>query len=675
MGEPTAGPLFPREFEGVVLESYDGASTATAAGLTLRIDESGISVSGGAAGSSRHAAWRHLSDLRCGDPGVLPDGRPAVVLAASLAGNRLRWLVPADQLDPETAGQLDRVLEAQGAAAPPASGALPPAEAPLASEASQTPSALSGTEPPPEPRRPSHAAGGEDVASPVMWAPPPRAPGRQPAHARPDTLDAWTGIEPGSTRTPSHAASPPPMPWERTVGETAPVAGLGPPAASLGELPPPASLGELPPPASLGELPPAESPSTASLGDAIELPPVEMVPLPGLGDAGLPPPPAEMVPLPGFAELAFGPPLVADSPATGTAPATGSNGSPPAPPIGGAGGPAEAGAQPGTNGSAARPAELGYVNARFGQPGYGEAFPGTGWWWPSGAVEPTTPADTRRVTPAIAALLVVIALLVVAAVVVPFAAGSGSTTGSPSPAARLRQLARQVNVVRSDLPGSWTVDRRSDGPLSSFLGSGPAGGAQSPSGQTQLQGQVASQFEQCMGISASADRIFGPAGTTPAAQASSPAFAAPAGTGSPVQEVGSSTGVYSSSSAVAADVAQVRGGKFPSCFGEALATSFIQAGQQSSGGSAQFGTPQVQPVQIPSNQGIVTSGAQVTIAVTAHGVTVPLQFGVIFVGGGRFEATLYTYSSESPFPSALTTSLAGTLAQRVATAEGSSVGV
>jgi hypothetical protein len=260
---------------------------------------------------------------------------------------------------------------------------------------------------------------------------------------------------------------------------------------------------------------------------------------------------------------------------------------------------------------------------------------------------------------------VIAAMLIVAAIVIPLVAGSDTRAPSGGAAARERQIAQGMNLVSGDLPATWTVDRSSNGPLASFLGSGTSGGGSSSSQDHQLQVQVAAQFEQCMGITAPADRIFGSAGATPSAQASSPAFAAPAG--APVQEAGSSVALFSSASSVAADVAQVESPKFPSCFGAALATSFVQAGQQSSGGAAQFGEPQVQPVLVPVHQGVVTAGADVTISVTAHGVTVPLQFGVIFVGGGRAEATLCTYSSPQPFPPELSTSLTRALAASVQT--------
>jgi hypothetical protein len=289
---------------------------------------------------------------------------------------------------------------------------------------------------------------------------------------------------------------------------------------------------------------------------------------------------------------------------------------------------------------------------------------------PSSGPAPAGPAR-RRFGPLLWTLVAVEVLLVAAAITIPIAdqapparpVSGGATLGD-------RQLARDINLQPANLPSTWTIDRASNGPLSGFLGSGASNAG--PSKQdTQLADQVAAQFEQCMGIAPSADRIFGPAGSTPSAASSSPAFAAPSDSpGQPAgaEEAGSSVDVYPSSREVAADLAQIANAKFPACFGAALGTSFVGAATSGASGD-QVGQPQVQPIAVPRRQGVTSSGVEVTIPLTTQGTTVPVQFGVVLIGGDRVEATLFTFSDATPFPSTLTSSLSLKLADNIA-AEG-----
>jgi hypothetical protein len=262
----------------------------------------------------------------------------------------------------------------------------------------------------------------------------------------------------------------------------------------------------------------------------------------------------------------------------------------------------------------------------------------------------------------LAALVVAEVALVIAAIVLPIAANHSG--GSHAPAAVTfsdRDLARQLNLQQADLPSTWTIDHSADGPLSGFLA--PSGGTGAPTPQDQqLAAQVSAQFEQCMGITASADRIFGAAGSKPSAVASSPAFASPAS--APDEEAASSVDVYKSSALVAADTAQIAKPQFPSCFGAALGTSFVGAADSSTSGD-QVGQPTVEAVTLPQRKGIVAAGVNVTVPVTRQGATVPIQFGVVLIGGYRAESTLYTFSEPGSFPATMTTSLSNALASRI----------
>ena len=294
---------------------------------------------------------------------------------------------------------------------------------------------------------------------------------------------------------------------------------------------------------------------------------------------------------------------------------------------------------------------------------------------PGFAVEPVappaSPADggrrrhRRRLGNLLVALIITEVLLVAAAVVVPIVASGGTAKAPPSPTAGDRQLARQLNLQKSDVPAGWSLDRSSDGPLSGFLDLG--GGTGPPTRQDRkLAGQVAAQFEKCMGISPSRDRFFGSAGSKPTASASSPAFAAPASAaGSLGQEAGSSVAVFASARTVVADVAQMSNPEFPTCFGAALATSFVGAAAND-GSASQLGQPVIKPANLPPHKGVATAGVDVTIPVTRQGTVVPVEFGIFLIGGGRAEATLYTFSEQDPFPDALVSSLSLVLAGNVA---------
>jgi len=113
-------------------------------------------------------------------------------------------------------------------------------------------------------------------------------------------------------------------------------------------------------------------------------------------------------------------------------------------------------------------------------------------------------------------------------------------------------------------------------------------------------------------------------------------------------------------------VAQISNAKFPACFGAALGTSFVDA-VNNAGNGDQAGQPQVQEITVPQRGGVQSSGVAVTIPLSHQGGTTPVQFGVVLVGGGRAEATLYTFSTDTSFPPGLTASLSLTLANNIAT--------
>jgi len=265
------------------------------------------------------------------------------------------------------------------------------------------------------------------------------------------------------------------------------------------------------------------------------------------------------------------------------------------------------------------------------------------------------------------------AALVVAAVIVAVVALASPESSASRPAAAHgdHAMAQQINLSLASVPDGWKVDASGSGPLSGLLG----GGSSSPTtpAQSQQADQTAKTFEQCLGVPPSSDRIFGSAGGTPTAQASSPAFASP--TSPPLLEAGSTVEVYATAAPVSADLAEVSEPKFPTCFGQALGQLLAGSAQSGAGSSGvTVGTPQVSTIGVATHDGVQALGVAIDLPLSKAGQQSDLQFGFTLLGGGRTEATLVTFSAPTPFPASLTTSLAQSLQTNIAT-EGSGTGL
>jgi hypothetical protein len=255
-------------------------------------------------------------------------------------------------------------------------------------------------------------------------------------------------------------------------------------------------------------------------------------------------------------------------------------------------------------------------------------------------------------------LLITIAVLVLAAIILPLTWSSGPTT---TPAQQAASFARQLNLVRADLPTGWHADTSGVGPLAGFLTPNASSGPPSAQESQQAAG-VASQFEQCLGITPSQDRVFGPATATPVAQVASAAFLAPADAGN---ETGSMVSVYGSATSVTDDLFLAASQKYPNCFGSAIGTLFVQGIEASKSGVSPS-APQVQPLALAQQKGTTTEGETITIPVAAGGHNFSIEVGVVLMGAGKAEVTLFTYSAQSGFPAALRATLAQDLATKLA---------
>ena len=271
--------------------------------------------------------------------------------------------------------------------------------------------------------------------------------------------------------------------------------------------------------------------------------------------------------------------------------------------------------------------------------------------------------------------LAIVALVVAGAIVlvVDLARSTPSPNRGAAPPSGTgdRVLAADINVDRTDFPNGWTVDSSANGPLNSFLGGSGGAARPSPAQQREID-RVGRQYESCMGLPPSQDRFFGPASSRPVVQVSSPAFAAPST--AVALEAGSQTAIYRSAATVQADLNQIGDQRFPSCFGGAIGTEFVDALAKAAGQSgATYGTPTVKRLTLPQRGKASAVGVDLTLPIAAGGRSTTLQFGFAFVGGGRVESSLVTFATPSGFPAALSGRLTAAL-ERKLLAAGSATG-
>ena len=99
---------------GVTMELAGDPGPATVVpDVTVTLSARGVSVVPPPPMGPVSLAWSSLAAARCGEPGLLPDGSPAVAATAVVSGRLVRWLVPAAQMPPERAVAVDHFLAAR----------------------------------------------------------------------------------------------------------------------------------------------------------------------------------------------------------------------------------------------------------------------------------------------------------------------------------------------------------------------------------------------------------------------------------------------------------------------------------------------------------------------------------------------------------------------------------
>lgn len=124
--------------------------------------------------------------------------------------------------------------------------------------------------------------------------------------------------------------------------------------------------------------------------------------------------------------------------------------------------------------------------------------------------------------------------------------------------------ARAVNITAADLPASWYVMGNSV--LSELVGSSTqviTSSTTTSASPNPLWTKVTAVFQSCLGISNSADRIYGAAGQLPDYQVSSKVFGT---NGLGGAEVASTTQYYHSATMVQHDVTEMSRPNFATCF-------------------------------------------------------------------------------------------------------------
>ncbi len=259
----------------------------------------------------------------------------------------------------------------------------------------------------------------------------------------------------------------------------------------------------------------------------------------------------------------------------------------------------------------------------------------------------TLSRQRRRLGVAVIAAVVLVASLggVIAALV----------AGGPNPDVEAGD-ARAVNLSLSDLPSGWTAT--SVGYLSYLV---PPSGRVVTSAPTTaptvdvVTPVVTKQFQNCLGVSAATDRVFGGSAQLPDVQITSPIFhrLAPSET-----EIATTSQYYRTTAMVQRDIAEMSKRNFGACFVASNATILLSEYASEVEASAR-GT-NWNPATF--TQGWARGGV---VAVDLPGVAVHYSLVVAVVAGGHYEVTLTALVPSWPASRPLLAQLVGVLKTRV----------
>ncbi len=213
-----------------------------------------------------------------------------------------------------------------------------------------------------------------------------------------------------------------------------------------------------------------------------------------------------------------------------------------------------------------------------------------------------------------------------------------------------------AQLTGRDLPPGWSATPTG---LLSFLDP-PAGAVDPVTTTTPLSvdlvtPRVVARFQSCLGVSASADRVFGGAAQLPEVQVTSPIYhrVRPAET-----ELVTVAQVYATTTMVRRDVAEMSRPHFGACFAAASASLLESTftGQLTLARGASSFTPRT------FARGWARGGV---VPLHLPGVTRPYVLVVVVVAGGHDETTLNFVTPTWPADRSLVAGLVGTLKARI----------
>ena len=137
------------------------------------------------------------------------------------------------------------------------------------------------------------------------------------------------------------------------------------------------------------------------------------------------------------------------------------------------------------------------------------------------------------------------------------------------------------------------------------------------------------------------------------AHASSPAYESPARKSS-VEEVGSSADVYLHAAPVRTAAALLGRRGFAHCFGDAVGAAFDAHAAPAGGDKASYGSPTVQPLDLPQGSSARAAGVALTVPVTQVGATVDVSLAFVLIDGGHVQTDLYAVAVGRPLTPPLT---------------------
>jgi hypothetical protein len=230
------------------------------------------------------------------------------------------------------------------------------------------------------------------------------------------------------------------------------------------------------------------------------------------------------------------------------------------------------------------------------------------------------------------------AIVVLAASAASFAATS---IHSNPPATSLASRVGAINVTKADLPTGWGASP--DGTLAILLGRPGASypSATTPVAPTGLNGQIwqaaSTSFQSCMGVSASADRMFGAAGQQPKVQVTGSVYGTSVDGG---PEIGSLTQYYAQSAMVVHDVDEYNRPAFGRCWGQVSAQLFAgEITQTASATKSKYITQSFSPATFVH---AFKSGGVATVSIPG---AQSLTLVSVFAAEGHYEINLYAITS------------------------------